>query len=190
MKRLGPEDGRPRLNAGGGIVNKIIAVDFDGCLCKAKWPDIGEERREVINELLREQAEGAKLILWTCREGQQLQAAVMWCLNRGLKFDAVNDNLEANKDYFGNNSRKVYANEYWDDKSVCVVEYKGQWATVKARKEQAVEVRELPGGVRLALKPETEEDENTEEPAKGYQYFPPKKRLRDKLREIWKILKE
>ena len=103
------------------MTGKVIAVDFDGCLCESKWPDIGEARQSVINELLRQQAEGAKLILWTCREGHQLQAAVMWCLNRGIRFDAVNDNLEENKEQFGNNSRKVFANEYWDDKSVLIV---------------------------------------------------------------------
>ena len=80
---------------------KIIAVDFDGCLCESKWPNIGEPHNEVIHELIREQANGAKLILWTCREGQLLQAAVMWCLNRGLKFDAVNDNLPEMQELYG-----------------------------------------------------------------------------------------
>ena len=99
---------------------KTISVDYDGCLCAAKCPDIGEPRWQVIRALAREQANGAKLILWTCREGAQLQEAVLWCLNHGLEFDAVNDNLEENKAFFGNNSRKVWASEYWDDKSVTV----------------------------------------------------------------------
>lgn len=102
-------------------IDRIIAVDFDGCLCESKWPDIGAPRQFVINELIRRQTEGAKLILWSCREGEQLKAAVMWCLNHGLKFDAINDNLEENKAFFGNNSRKVWANEYWDDKSVLIL---------------------------------------------------------------------
>lgn len=102
-------------------MQKIIAVDFDGCLCESKWPNIGKENQPVINELLKQQALGAKLILWTCREGHQLQAAVMWCLNHGIKFDAINENLPENIEIFGNNSRKVYATEYWDDKSVLVV---------------------------------------------------------------------
>ena len=38
---------------------KVIAVDFDGCLCEAKWPDIGEPRIPVIQELIMQQAEGA-----------------------------------------------------------------------------------------------------------------------------------
>lgn len=99
---------------------KIIAVDFDGTLCASNWPDIGKPNQFVIDELIRQQSDGAKLILWTCREGEQLQAAVKWCLEHGMRFDAVNDNLEENKALYGNNSRKVFATEYWDDKSAVV----------------------------------------------------------------------
>ena len=102
-------------------MRRTIAVDFDGCICVNKWPKIGEPRQQVINELIRAQAEGARLILWTCREGAQLDAAVMWCLNHGLRFDAVNDNLQENIAAYGNNCRKVWADEYWDDRSVLVV---------------------------------------------------------------------
>ena len=98
----------------------IVAVDFDGCLCENRWPDIGKVNQPVINELVRRQTEGDRLILWTCREGLMLDAAIMWCLNHGLRFDAINDNLPENIDRYGNNCRKVYADEYWDDKSVIV----------------------------------------------------------------------
>lgn len=97
---------------------KVIAVDFDGTLCKNRWPNIGEAYNEVINECIRRQAEGDKIILWTCRSGALLDDALLWCLNRGLKFDAVNDNLAENIEKYGNNCRKVWADEYWDDKAV------------------------------------------------------------------------
>ncbi len=99
----------------------IIAVDFDGCLCEAKWPDIGAPNWLVINELIRRQAEGAKLILWTCRAGEQLDEAVNCCLNHGIRFDAINENLPEMIQKYGNDCRKVYADEYWDDKNVLVV---------------------------------------------------------------------
>ena len=99
-------------------MGKSIAVDFDGCLCENRWPDIGNPIWPTIHQLQKRQQEGDKLILWTCREAGMLDAAVMWCLNHGLKFDAVNDNLPENIAHFGNNCRKVYANEYWDDKAV------------------------------------------------------------------------
>lgn len=98
--------------------NKIIAVDFDGTLCEDKFPDIGADRTEVIEKLKKEQAAGARTILWTCRRGERLIKAIYWCLDRGITFDAVNDNLNAVIDNFGGDTRKIYADEYWDDKAV------------------------------------------------------------------------
>lgn len=99
-------------------MDKIIAVDFDGCLCENKYPEIGEEHTEVLNALRQEQANGAKLILWTCREDELLHDAVKWCDERGIHFDCLNDNLLQLKEKFGSNSRKICATEYWDDRAV------------------------------------------------------------------------
>lgn len=98
---------------------RIIAVDFDGTLCENKWPEIGAENKTVISELLQAQSEGAKLILWTCREGEMLEAAVAWCYDRGIQFDAVNENLPHRIELFGTDPRKIGATEYWDDRAVC-----------------------------------------------------------------------
>lgn len=95
----------------------IIAVDFDGCLCQNAWPEIGEAREDVISALLERQRRGAKIILWTCRVGERLDAAVQWCTEHGITFDAVNANLPVNIVAFGNDCRKIYADEYWDDKA-------------------------------------------------------------------------
>ena len=102
------------------MYSRTIAVDFDGCLCTKNWPGIGEPNHKAIDDLLRRQADGDKVILWTCRTGEQLEEAILWCRNRGLRFDAVNENLPEHQEYFGNNTRKIYADEYWDDKAVPV----------------------------------------------------------------------
>lgn len=98
----------------------VIAVDFDGVLCEERWPDIGPPREAVIACLLEKQRNGDKLILWTCREHEMLDRAVMWCLRQGLRFDAVNANLPERIEQYGNDCRKVGADEYWDDRSVIV----------------------------------------------------------------------
>ena len=72
---------------------KIIAVDFDGCLCVNAFPEIGEPIVQTIEALKAEQAAGAKVILWTCRHDEPLEAAVAWCAEQGIQFDAVNANL-------------------------------------------------------------------------------------------------
>lgn len=41
--------------------------------------------------------------------------ALQWCYAHGLDFDAVNDNLPAHIEKYGNNCRKVYADVYIDD---------------------------------------------------------------------------
>ncbi len=94
-----------------------IAVDFDGCLCENLYPAIGRPHPRVLNKLRVAQGQGARIILWTCREGDELQAAVAWCRDHGLTFDAINDNLPERVAKYENNCRKVFADEYWDDKA-------------------------------------------------------------------------
>ena len=97
----------------------IIAVDFDGTITKeSAWPELGEPNMPFINELIRRRNNGDKLILWTCRNGDLLQAAINFCKTFGLEFDAVNDHLPELKEKFGNDTRKVYADLYVDDKAV------------------------------------------------------------------------
>lgn len=91
---------------------------FDGTLCESIWPGIGSPNMELINHLIKRRKQGNKIILWTCRVGDRLQEAVEWCRNHGLEFDAVNDNLPEMIEYFGNNTRKVYADIYIDDRNV------------------------------------------------------------------------
>lgn len=96
---------------------KIIAVDFDGTLCENRWPEIGEPNHEVIQYVESEQQKGAKLILWTCRAGDRLANAIRWCKEQhDLVFDAINRNIPEIAVAFGDDTRKVFANEYIDDR--------------------------------------------------------------------------
>ena len=97
---------------------KIIAVDFDGTLCENAYPDIGSPRKAVLDYVCEQQRQGAKLILWTNRCGEYLDCAVRWCRNHGIVFDAVNENLPEMIEYFNNDCRKVFANEYIDDRAI------------------------------------------------------------------------
>lgn len=96
----------------------IIAVDFDGTLCKNAWPNIGEPIEPVIEYVKRRQRCGARLILWTNRVGEPLEEAISWCEQQGIIFNAVNDNLPEIVEAFGGNCRKIFANEYLDDRAL------------------------------------------------------------------------
>ena len=98
--------------------NKIIAIDFDGTLCVHAFPEIGEPIPETIAQAKEELRNGTRLILWTCRCNERLSAAVEWCAGQGLRFEAVNENLPDIIEAFGGDTRKIYADEYWDDRAV------------------------------------------------------------------------
>ena len=92
-------------------MRRAIAIDFDGCICQSKYPEIGEPNWHVIEEAKKEQAAGAGLILWTCRAGKELDAAIAACKEWGLNFDAVNQSLPEWIEAWGSDSRKVGADE-------------------------------------------------------------------------------
>ena len=88
-----------------------IAVDFDGTIVEHKYPEIGKEKPFAIQTLRTLQQEGNRLILFTSREGEKLDAAVEFCHKRGLDFYAVNSNQPPDA-LFPRQTSKVIADVY------------------------------------------------------------------------------
>lgn len=111
---------------------KIVAVDFDGTLVEDKFPEIGNPIEPMFDYCKKLKNSGVKLILWTSRdndsEDRNLDRAVEFCKNMGLEFDAVNENLEELKSMFHNDTRKVYADLYIDDKAIPAGQSPLYWA--------------------------------------------------------------
>lgn len=100
---------------------EIYAVDFDGTLCRgSRYPAIGSPNYYLIEFLKAKRAQEDIVILWTCRQGEHLDAAIEWCKKYGLEFDYINENTEENRMKFGNDSRKVFAHHYIDDRNMTV----------------------------------------------------------------------
>lgn len=118
---------------------KIYAIDFDGTITvRSRFPEIGEPRIEFIEWLKSQQAEGAKLVLWTCRTGRLLDEAVKFCESFKLRFDAVNENLPEIIESFGTDTRKVFANVYIDDLN------KTPWEVIDYKPKPKPEKPEIP----------------------------------------------
>ena len=100
----------------------VFAIDFDGTICENIYPDIGEPIHPIIDFCKNMKADGHKLILWTCREGELLDKAAMWCLRHGLLFDAYNTNLPERIEQHGTDPRKIGADFYVDDKNLLIKE--------------------------------------------------------------------
>lgn len=96
-----------------------IAVDFDGTIVEDRYPAIGDELPFATDTLKMLIKERHRLILWTVREGRDLDEAVEWCRGRGVEFYAVNrdypeETMENNQNY----SRKLKADLFIDDRNV------------------------------------------------------------------------
>ena len=98
----------------------IYAVDFDNTLAVTRFPEIVGPKAKVVAAVTMLKANGHKIILWTSRAGKDLKDAVEWCTEQGIIFDAVNEPLPEQMDRWGNDTRKVYADFYIDDKAMTV----------------------------------------------------------------------
>lgn len=113
---------------------KIVAVDFDGTLVKDSFPEIGEPIKGMFRLCKSLKDAGVKLILWTSRDNdspqRNLDAAVDFCEKQGLTFDAVNRNIPEVISLFHNDTRKVHADLYLDDKSTVPWQSPLYWSSV------------------------------------------------------------
>jgi hypothetical protein len=100
-----------------GEYKRIYAVDFDGTLAETKFPEIIRPCIPMFITCKEIKRRGHILILWTCRVGKELDEAVEFCRKYGLEFDYINENTPENIEKWGNDCRKIFANEYIDDKS-------------------------------------------------------------------------
>ncbi len=98
--------------------SKIIAVDFDGTIVEDGYPKIGKPRLFAFEILKKFQSDGYRLILWTYRSGKYLQEAVEFCREKGIEFYAVNNSFDSEEFEIQEQSRKINADYFIDDRNV------------------------------------------------------------------------
>ena len=96
----------------------IIAVDFDNTIAVTEYPKIIKPIDMIIFTLKQAKERGATIILWTCREGKELENAVNWCKENNVPIDYVNENVPERIEKWGNDCRKIGADVYIDDRSI------------------------------------------------------------------------
>lgn len=96
----------------------IFAIDFDGTIVENKYPAIGK-LNPLLEEFIRHlKRHGHTWILYTMREGKELNEALEFLAMHNLLPDYVNDNVPELIREFGCNPRKVFAHFYIDDHNV------------------------------------------------------------------------
>ena len=96
----------------------VIAVDFDGTIVTHEYPRIGRDIPFAIDTLKKLQEDlHLRLILWTVREGKELDEAVEYCRSKGLEFYAVNSNYPEETPE-SKEPRKLKADLFIDDRNL------------------------------------------------------------------------
>ncbi|MBT8273722.1 MAG: hydrolase [Bacteroidia bacterium] len=100
------------------LYNKLtIAVDFDGTIVEDAYPGIGKPKIFAFETLIKLQEDGHRLILWTYRHGDRLDAAVEFCKKKGVDFYCVNKSFPE-EDFDNTKSRKIHADLFIDDRNI------------------------------------------------------------------------
>ena len=96
----------------------IIAVDFDGTLHDAEYPNIGEPVKDAVEVMRRIHDDGHTIIIWSCRAGRYYDDMVEWLDGIGIPFDYINEHDRTVLNTYGVDTRKVYADVYIDDHNI------------------------------------------------------------------------
>lgn len=93
-----------------------ILVDFDSTMVVTDgYPNIIGENKPCVKVMKKWIKGGVGIILWTIREGKELDDAVNWCKEQGLELYGVNENPTQSS---WNTARKVYGVLRIDDANV------------------------------------------------------------------------
>ena len=96
----------------------ILAIDFDETIVQCDFPRIIKLRpdaKKIINQLYDD---GYYIIIWTCRHGDHALEAETYLLKNGIRFNKFNQHHPALIKRFRNDTRKISADVYIDDKCV------------------------------------------------------------------------
>ena len=100
------------------MIDKIIAVDFDGTVVDDKYPEIGKAKIFAFETLRQLQSDGYRLTLWTYRSGKALDEAVEFCKKNGIEFYAINNSFDGEDFDKTKQSRKINADIFIDDRNL------------------------------------------------------------------------
>ena len=87
----------------------LIAVDFDNTCAEQGFPGVGQDVPLAAEALRALAARGDRLVLWTSRGAEPLEAARQWCEHHVVPLVAVNAHPVQD------DVRKVAADLYIDD---------------------------------------------------------------------------
>lgn len=97
----------------------VIAVDFDHTIAHNIWPELGTPLSGVQETLQKLKYDGHHIIIWTCREGDDVCCKIpTWLKEHNIPWDQINEHHPEILDFYVKDTRKILADIYIDDKNL------------------------------------------------------------------------
>ena len=100
--------------------HRYIAIDWDGTIAEDNtYPNVSHAKPEALKCIKRMIADGYKLCIWTCRGGNHIEQIESLLSDNGIerKHYYINEHFEYFLDSFPEQSPKIYADVYIDDRN-------------------------------------------------------------------------
>lgn len=110
---------------------KYFAIDFDGTIAYDAYPNIGELIPGAKETMAKIRELGGQIVIWTCRTDEALENAIKFLADNGIEYDKFNESFDHNVNLYGNDTRKVYADIYIDDRSLHFQQQPVDWSLVE-----------------------------------------------------------
>lgn len=96
----------------------VLALDFDDTIVKSKFPEIIRAKKGAVKYINKLHKKGYYIIIWTCRHGEHIDMATKWLADNEILFHNINTQHPRLVEYYGNDTRKISADIYVDDKAL------------------------------------------------------------------------
>jgi hydroxymethylpyrimidine pyrophosphatase-like HAD family hydrolase len=110
---------------------KRIAIDFDGTIAYDSFPEVGGFKPHAVRVMKKIKEYGGQIIIWTCRTGEDAEEVKRRLKAADVEYDTFNENLPESKERFPDDSRKVFADVYIDDRANFCEEIDWLWIESK-----------------------------------------------------------
>lgn len=95
-----------------------IAIDFDGTIAEATYPELGVIKPHAIDVINRLHEAGHKILVWTCRTDDHQHMVKKYLEDAGMNFHHINENDPELIELYGGDSRKLSVDIYIDDRQL------------------------------------------------------------------------
>lgn len=106
----------------------VLAVDFDDTMAEVAYPDLGAPKPH-LSEVFKRLIADFHIIIWTCREGIDVDRIRAWCFQHDIPYDQINEHHPTILAHYKNDTRKVCADIYIDDR--CLFTLPNDWLDIE-----------------------------------------------------------